>query len=118
MDVSMRKLRYFAVLADERNFTRAAARLFVAQQSLSRQIRDNGSFTLVSGVVGDEVTPASTVGATVNRMVEGFVKAAATELPRGVRINCVSPTVLTESVAYHDFFPGFTPVPAAEVAQA
>lgn len=36
----MRKLRYFAVLAEERNFTRAAARLFVAQQSLSRQIRD------------------------------------------------------------------------------
>jgi NAD(P)-dependent dehydrogenase (short-subunit alcohol dehydrogenase family) len=81
-------------------------------------IADNGSFTLVSGVLDDEVTPASTVGATVNRMVEGFVKATATELPRGVRINCVSPTVLTESVAYHDFFPGFTPVPAAEVAQA
>ena len=36
----MRKLRYFAVLAEERHFTRAAARLFVAQQSLSRQIRD------------------------------------------------------------------------------
>ena len=51
-------------------------------------------------------------------MVEGFVKAAATELPRGIRINCVSPTVLAESVAYHVFFPGFTPIPVAEVAQA
>jgi DNA-binding transcriptional LysR family regulator len=40
MDVSVRKLRYFVVLAEERNFTRAAARLFIAQQSLSRQIRD------------------------------------------------------------------------------
>jgi DNA-binding transcriptional LysR family regulator len=40
MDVSVRKLRYFVVVAEERNFTRAAARLFVAQQSLSRQIRD------------------------------------------------------------------------------
>jgi DNA-binding transcriptional LysR family regulator len=40
MDLSLRKLRYFAVLAEERHFTRAAARLFVAQQSLSRQIRD------------------------------------------------------------------------------
>jgi DNA-binding transcriptional LysR family regulator len=38
MDV--RKLRYFAVVAEERHFTRAAARLLVAQQSLSRQIRD------------------------------------------------------------------------------
>lgn len=81
-------------------------------------IADNGSFTLVSGVLGDEVTPASTLGATINKMVEGFVKAAATELPRGIRINGVSPTVLTESVAYHAFFPGFTPVSAAEVAQA
>jgi hypothetical protein len=38
--------------------------------------------------------------------------------PRGVRINCISPTVLTESVAYHAYFTGFTPVPAAEVALA
>jgi hypothetical protein len=35
-----------------------------------------------------------------------------------VRINCISPTVLTESVAYHGYFTGFTPVPAAEVALA
>src|SRR5882757_8389043 len=40
MDVTVKKLRYFAVVAEERHFTRAAARLFVAQQSLSRQIRD------------------------------------------------------------------------------
>jgi DNA-binding transcriptional LysR family regulator len=40
MDVTVRKLRYFAVVAEERHFTRAAAKLFVAQQSLSRQIRD------------------------------------------------------------------------------
>jgi NAD(P)-dependent dehydrogenase (short-subunit alcohol dehydrogenase family) len=51
-------------------------------------------------------------------MVEGFVKAAATELPRGLRINCISPTVLSESADYHAHFPGFTPVPAREVAQA
>jgi NAD(P)-dependent dehydrogenase (short-subunit alcohol dehydrogenase family) len=55
---------------------------------------------------------------TINHMVEGFVKAAAVELPRGVRINCISPTVLTESVAYHAYFTGFTPVPATEVALA
>jgi NAD(P)-dependent dehydrogenase (short-subunit alcohol dehydrogenase family) len=81
-------------------------------------IADNGSFTLVSGVLTDEFTHAATIGATVNHLVEGFVRAAATELPRGVRINCVSPTVLTESVAYYPYFPGFAPVPAAEVALA
>jgi NAD(P)-dependent dehydrogenase (short-subunit alcohol dehydrogenase family) len=81
-------------------------------------IADHGSFTLVSGILGDEFTAASSVGTTVNAMVEGFVKAAATELPRGIRINCVSPTVLAESTAYHGSFPGFPPVPAAEVALA
>jgi NAD(P)-dependent dehydrogenase (short-subunit alcohol dehydrogenase family) len=81
-------------------------------------IADRGSFTLVSGVLTDEFTHAATIGTTVNHLVEGFVRAAATELPRGVRVNCVSPTVLTESVAYYPYFPGFTPVPADEVALA
>jgi hypothetical protein len=47
-------------------------------------IADRGSFTLVSGLLTDEFTPASSIGTTVNHMVEGFVKAAATEMPRGV----------------------------------
>jgi NAD(P)-dependent dehydrogenase (short-subunit alcohol dehydrogenase family) len=59
-----------------------------------------------------------TNGTTINHLVEGFVKASAVELPRGVRINCISPTVLAEAVAYHAYFTGFIPVPAWEVAQA
>jgi DNA-binding transcriptional LysR family regulator len=39
VDVHTRQLRYFVVLADELNFTRAARRLFVTQQALSAQIR-------------------------------------------------------------------------------
>ena len=81
-------------------------------------ISDRGSFTLISGILGDEFTAASAIGTTVNAMVEGFVKAAATELPRSLRINCISPTVLAESATYHPYFPGFPPVPAAEVALA
>ncbi|MEV0713741.1 short chain dehydrogenase [Asanoa sp. NPDC050611] len=81
-------------------------------------IADGGSFTLVSGVLADEYTQNSTLGSTVNHMVEGFVKAAATELPRGLRINCVSPTVLAESPQYFPFFPGFPPVTGAEVGLA
>jgi NAD(P)-dependent dehydrogenase (short-subunit alcohol dehydrogenase family) len=81
-------------------------------------IADNGSFTLISGILGEEITAASTVGATVNAMVEGFVKAAATELPRGIRINCVSPTVLAESPQYQPYFPGYPPIPADAVANA
>jgi NAD(P)-dependent dehydrogenase (short-subunit alcohol dehydrogenase family) len=75
-------------------------------------IADKGSFTLVSGVLTDEYMHGGTIGTTINHLVEGFVKASAVELPRGVRINCVSPTLLAESVGYHEYFTGFAPVPA------
>jgi NAD(P)-dependent dehydrogenase (short-subunit alcohol dehydrogenase family) len=81
-------------------------------------IADKGSFTLVSGVLTDEPMHGGTIGTTINHLVEGFVKGAACELPRGVRINCVSPTVLVESPLFQEYMPGFPPIPAAEVAFA
>ena len=81
-------------------------------------IADKGSFTLISGVLTDEYMQGGAIGTTINHMVEGFVKAAAVELPRGVRINCISPTVLAESLAWHAYFTGFAPVPSTEVALA
>lgn len=38
-ELDIRSLRYFVAAAEELNFTRAAARLFVAQQALSREIQ-------------------------------------------------------------------------------
>ena len=38
-ELEIRSLRYFVVAAEELNFTRAAARLYVAQQALSREIK-------------------------------------------------------------------------------
>jgi DNA-binding transcriptional LysR family regulator len=40
VDLNTRRLRYLLALADELHFGRAAARFFIAQQAMSRQIRD------------------------------------------------------------------------------
>ncbi|WP_062270584.1 short chain dehydrogenase [Endozoicomonas arenosclerae] len=82
-------------------------------------LNDNGSITLTSGIIAREPIAKGVSACTINGAVNHFVKAAAFEMPRGIRINCVSPTVLEESSAsYGDFFPGFIPVPASTVAQA
>jgi len=80
-------------------------------------LADGGSITLTSGI--DEPILHAVNASAVNAGVEGFVRAAAMELPRGLRINAISPTVMTESLpVYGPFFPGFESVPAARVALA
>lgn len=82
-------------------------------------LNDKGSITLISGILSEEPINWGVSASTINGAIEHFVRAAACELPRGLRINVVSPTVLEESMGkYADFFPGFVPVPAARVAQA
>lgn len=84
-----------------------------------RWLRDGGSVTLTSGIVSSEPIRNGANASAVNAAIDGFVAAAAVELPRGQRINAVSPTVLTESLeGYGPFFPGFESVPAARVALA
>jgi NAD(P)-dependent dehydrogenase (short-subunit alcohol dehydrogenase family) len=82
-------------------------------------LTDGGSITLTSGIVGIEPIRNGANATAVNAAIDGFVAAAAIELPRGVRINAVSPTILTESVgSYGPFFPGFETVPATRAALA
>jgi NAD(P)-dependent dehydrogenase (short-subunit alcohol dehydrogenase family) len=82
-------------------------------------INERGSFTLVSGVLNEEPIFAGVAGATVSGALEGFVRAAAVELPKGLRINVVSPTILKESEAqFGPFFSGVIPVEGWRVAQA
>jgi len=82
-------------------------------------LNDGGSITLTSGIIGSEPIAQGVNATAVNAALEGFVHAAACELPRSLRINVVSPTVLRESVEkYGAFFPGFESVPAARAALA
>lgn len=80
-------------------------------------LNDGGSFTLTSGILNRDPIPLGSSAAMVNGAIDSFVKAVAIELPRGIRINAVSPTVLAESMhKFTDFFRGFSPVHAEKVA--
>ena len=61
-------------------------------------IKDNGSFTLTSGVLSQQPMPGSASISMVNAGIEGFVRAAALEMPRGIRINVVSPPWVKETL--------------------
>lgn len=82
-------------------------------------LREGGSITLTGGVLADQPIRQGASASLVNGALEAFVRAAAIELPRGLRINLVSPTVLLEAMpAYAPYFRGFEPVPAARAALA
>lgn len=80
-------------------------------------IADNGSFTLTSGILAQHPMPGSAAISLVNAGLEGFVRAAALEVSRGMRVNVVSPPWVRETLEKmgKDPLPG---MPAAHVAEA
>lgn len=78
-------------------------------------VRDGGSITITSGRFVEPV-PGSSLGYLVNAGLEAFVHAAAIEMPRGVRLNSVSPGWVRETLLAL----GMDPVagtPVADVAR-
>jgi len=80
-------------------------------------IADGGSLTLTTGVLGQEPIKGSASISMVNAGLEGFVRAAALELPRGIRVNVVSPPWVTETLVARKMAPS-PGMSAARVAQA
>ena len=80
-------------------------------------MNDHGSFTLTSGTLARDPMPGSAAVSLVNAGLEGFVRAAALEMPRGIRVNVVSPPWVSETLAAmgQDAAAG---LPAARVAAA
>ncbi|MFF3007823.1 short chain dehydrogenase [Kitasatospora sp. NPDC057940] len=81
-----------------------------------RHLRDGGSITLTGGTFAAPMAGGS-LGALINAGLEGFVRNAAGEVPRNLRINLVSPGWIKETLESLGMDPtGGTPV--SEVARA
>jgi NAD(P)-dependent dehydrogenase (short-subunit alcohol dehydrogenase family) len=74
---------------------------------------DGASFTLTSGIFADQAWPGVTGGGVISGALHSFVLSAAIELPRGMRVNVVSPGMIGDTFSAH--FPGLRPIPVHEV---
>jgi NAD(P)-dependent dehydrogenase (short-subunit alcohol dehydrogenase family) len=93
----------------------------MGQVSLARiakdTLQDGGSITVTTGVLALHPMPGSASVSLVNAGLEGFVRAAALEMPRKLRINAVSPPWVKETMVRF----GMDPSPglaSADVAKA
>ena len=81
-------------LTDE-DFDYGFQRKFMAQINLVRTgtpyANDSGSFTLSSGYLSDYPNPASAATGPFNAAVDSFARTVGPMLPRGIRLNVVSP---------------------------
>jgi NAD(P)-dependent dehydrogenase (short-subunit alcohol dehydrogenase family) len=77
---------------------------------------DGGSFTLTTGILSRQPMPGGAAISLANAGLEGFVRAAALELPRGLRINAVAPGWVRETLVAMKMDPGVG-VPAMQVAK-
>lgn len=80
-------------------------------------VNDGGSFTITSGILARTPMPGSAAISLVNAGLEGFMRAAALEAPRGIRVNAVSPPWVQETLKKLGMDPSIG-LPAAEVARA
>ena len=88
-------------MLEDGHLTRGIDSKLMGQVNLVRiglsHITDGGSFTLTSGITGRFPQPGTVGLATINGALESFVRAAALDMPRGIRINVVSPGWVTET---------------------
>ncbi|MFD0234082.1 short chain dehydrogenase [Streptomyces decoyicus] len=79
------------------------------------RLRDRSVIVLTSGVF-EKPTPGGAFGALVNAGLDAFVRAAAVDMPRGLRLAVVSPGWVAETLSAKGMDPS-EGTPAAEVAR-
>ena len=80
-------------------------------------VGDRGSFTITTGILARTPMSGSAAISLVNAGIEGFVRAAALEAPRGIRVNAVSPPWVLETLQALKMDPS-QGLPAAVVARS
>ncbi len=80
-------------------------------------VSDGGSITVTSGILARSPMPGSAAISLVNAGLEGFVRGAALEAPRRIRVNVVSPPWVSETLVALKMDPS-QGLPAATVARA
>ena len=78
---------------------------------------DGGSFTITSGTLAREPMVGGAIASLMNGALDSFMRAAALEAPRNIRVNVVSPPWVTETLIEFKMDPT-NGMPAVEVARA
>lgn len=79
-------------------------------------LRSYGSITLTTGILADDPVVQTASAAMVNGGIHSFVKAAALEMEKGIRLNVVSSGMVADAYErYHSYFPGHNPIPMAKM---
>ena len=82
-------------------------------------LRENGSITLTSGIIGDEPIIAGSCAAAANGALNMCVSTLAAEYAGKLRINVVSPSIIENSVDHYGMlFDGFEPTSNESIIHA
>lgn len=109
----------FGALTDE-DYAASFASKVMGQINLVRYgqpyLTDGGTFVLTTGTLSRRPIPGGAAISLANAALEGWVRAAALELPRGLRVTGVSPGWVRETLLLMGR-DGDAGVPAEDVAQ-
>jgi NAD(P)-dependent dehydrogenase (short-subunit alcohol dehydrogenase family) len=107
-------------LTDE-DFATSLAYKLMGQVNVIRygfpSLSDGGAVTVTSGILSREPMPGGAAISLVNAGLNGFVRGASIEAPRGIRVNVVSPPWVSETLEEMGMDPAGG-LPAATVAKA
>jgi len=88
---------------DDEDFAFSLQNKLMGQVNVVREglqkVREGGVIVVTSGILSRLPAPGSAAISLVNAGLEGFVRAAALEATRGVRVNVVSPPWVSETLS-------------------